>query len=293
MPIWFLFRGLWAYFFLYLVLLVVAALVDNELYGEFGSIDFSNASDAEWIWLGIQIIVAFIPLFKGNDWTAKNLIKKGYLFQDSIHAISKKNAIAIVLENTINSSYNKNDTQLRPSKEIIRKKVVVKSKSSKKLKRNDKAAKEFVMQTVRDLDYVVIRETLSIFIKSEENAKNLYAFLYGLALFTWSIHKVKLKYEDFETVFDIVDSGLNDSGIDIPRHLDLDEDYDEISSGFVDIYTESIGWDKINSEEDLINSVNKDFQSIGIYYARAYSRDENDLKKLYFVKLVNTISENT
>ena len=104
MPIWFLFRGLWSYFFLYLILLVVAVSVDYELYGEFGSIDFNNASDAEWIWLGIQIIVAFIPLFKGNDWTAKNLIKKGYLFQDSVHAISKKNAIALVLESAAKSN---------------------------------------------------------------------------------------------------------------------------------------------------------------------------------------------
>ena len=150
------------------------------------------------------------------------------------------------------------------------------------------------METIRNLEYVVTRKTLNKFIKSEENSNDLYAFLYGVALFTWSIHKTTMNYEGFEAIFDIVDSGLNDSGINTPRHLDLDEDYDEISSGFVDIYNESTGGDTISTDEDLINSLNKDFQSIGIYYARAYSKEKDrDLERVYFVKLVNTISENT
>jgi len=147
------------------------------------------------------------------------------------------------------------------------------------------------METIRNLEYVVTRKTLNKFIKSEENSNDLYAFLYGVALFTWSIHKVKMNYEGFATIFDIVDSGLNDSGIDIPRHLDLDEEYDEISSGFVDIYSESIGMNSIRTDDDLIASVNQDFQSVGILYARAYSKDDKELSRIYFVKLVNTITE--
>jgi len=293
MPIWFLFRGLWSIFFTYIILIFIAVAIDEARYGEYNSIDFNNASNEDFIWVAIQFIIFILPLFKGNDWTAKHLVKKGYLLIDSVDAISKENAIAIVLENTSNSSYKINDTQPRQSKEIIKKKVVIKPKSSKINKKNDKAAKEFVKETIQNIEYVVIRKTLNKFIKSEENAKDLYAFLYGVALFTWSIHKVKMDYEDFSIIFDIVDSSLNDSGINIPRHLDIDDDYDEISSGFVNIYSESIGMNSIKNDGDLIASVNKDFQTVGAYYARAYSKKDKDLERVYFVKLVNTISENT
>ena len=291
-PIWFLFRGLWSIFFLYVILFLVAGGVDYWLYGDFGSIDFNNASNEEWIWVGIQFFIFILPLFKGNDWTANSLIKKGYLFVDSVDAISKENAIAIALESKTKPRYEENDIQSKPSKKTNKKKVATKPKPSKKTKKNDEAAREFVMETIRNLEYVVTRKTLNKFIKSEENSNDLYAFLYGVALFTWSIHKVKMNYEGFATIFDIVDSGLNDSGIDIPRHLDLDEEYDEISSGFVDIYSESIGMNSIRTDDDLIDSVNQDFQSVGILYARAYSKDDKELSRIYFVKLVNTITEN-
>ena len=291
-PIWFMFRGLWSIFFLYIVLAFIAIGIDYQLYGHISSIDLNNASNSDWLWVGTQFIVIWLPFFKGNDWTANNLVKKGYLFVDSVDAISKKNAIAIALESKTKSRYEENDIQSKPSKKFNKKKVATKSKPSKKNIKNDEAAREFVMETIRNLEYVVTRKTLNKFIKSEENSNDLYAFLYGVALFTWSIHKVKMNYEGFATIFDIVDSALNDSGINIPTHLDLDEDYDEISSGFVDIYSESIGWDSISSDEDLIDSVNQDFQSVGILYARAYSKDDKELSRIYFVKIVNTITEN-
>jgi len=168
-----------------------------------------------------------------------------------------------------------------------------KPKSSIILSKNDEAAKEFVMETIRNLDYVVTRKILKKYIKSDVNAKNLYAYLYGIALFTWSVRVTTMNYIDFKTIFNIVDNAVTNSGIKIPRHLDIDDDFDEISSGFDDIFAESIGIDSIQNDDDLIASVNKDFQSVGVYYARAYSKDDKQLTRVYFVKLVNNITENT
>lgn len=134
------------------------------------------------------------------------------------------------------------------------------------------------METIRNLDYVVTRTILNKYIKSDTNARNLYAYLYGIALFTWSLRVTTMNYKDFKTIFNIVDNALKESGIKIPRHLDLDDDFDEISSGFDDIFAESIGIDSIQNDDDLIASVNKDFQSVGIYYARAYSKDDKQLQ---------------
>ena len=183
--------------------------------------------------------------------------------------------------------------QPKPSKKSNKQKKTTKTKSPKVVNMNSEAAREFVMETIRNLDYVVTRKILKKFIKSEENSKNLYGYLYGVALFTWSVRVTTMSYKDFETIFEIVDSALNESGIKIPRHLDLDEDYDEISSGFDDIFSESIGMNSIRTDDDLIASVNKDFQSVGILYARAYSKDDKELSRIYFVKLVNTITEST
>jgi hypothetical protein len=184
-------------------------------------------------------------------------------------------------------------TQPKPSKKSNKKKKTTKTKSSTIINQNDEAAKEFVMETIRNLDYVVTRKILKKYIKSDVNARNLYAYLYGIALFTWSVRVTTMSYKDFEAIFEIVDNALNESGIKTPRHLDLDEDYDEISSGFDDIFSESIGMNSIQTDDDLIASVNQDFQSVGIYYARAYSKDDKKLSRIYFVKLVNNITENT
>jgi hypothetical protein len=151
--------------------------------------------------------------------------------------------------------------------------------------------KEFVFDTIRRLDYVVTREKLSQFIKLKESSEILYAYLYGIAIYTWSVRVTTIDREDYTTIFDIVDEALNESGINIPRHLDLGSDYDEISSGFNDIFAESIGINSVCTAEDIISSVDADFQSIGVHYARAYGRNDMELAKIYFVKLINTIDE--
>ena len=116
MPIWFLFRGLWSIFFTYIILLFIAVAIDEARYGEYNSIDFNNASNEDFIWVAIQFIFFILPLFKGNDWTAKHLVKKGYLLIDSVDAISKANAIAIVLDSKTDSSDGENNTFFKKSK---------------------------------------------------------------------------------------------------------------------------------------------------------------------------------
>lgn len=113
-PLWFFHRSLWSLFFTYIVLFFIAAAIDIELYSDKEMVLFFNyASDLDWLWIVIQVIVFFLlPLIKGNDWTSKNLIKKGYFFQDSVGASTKKNAIAIVLENNTKSNYIKNNPEI-------------------------------------------------------------------------------------------------------------------------------------------------------------------------------------
>ena len=165
--------------------------------------------------------------------------------------------------------------------------------SDRKDNKKRAATREFVFETIRNLDYVVTRDKLSQFIKLQESSNILYAYLYGIALFTWSVRETRIDYDDYEEIFNIVDNALKDSGINLQRHLDLIRDYDEISSGFADIFNESIGMSTIRNDSDLIASVNQDFQGVGICYARAYSRNDMELAKIYFVQLVNTIDEKT
>ena len=165
--------------------------------------------------------------------------------------------------------------------------------SDRKDNKKRAATREFVFETIRNLDYVVTRDKLSQFIKLQESSNILYEYLYGIALFTWSVRETTIDYDDYEEIFNIVDNALKDSGINLQRHLDLIRDYDEISSGFADIFNESIGMSTIRNDSDLIASVNQDFQGVGICYARAYSRNDMELAKIYFVKLVNTIDEKT
>ena len=51
--------------------------------------------DLQWILLIIQIIIFASPGFKGNEWTATNLQKKGYIFDCSIEANNKKEALTL------------------------------------------------------------------------------------------------------------------------------------------------------------------------------------------------------
>ena len=94
-PIWPLFRGLWLMFILYIIIILVLASIDVEMYGFEGYIDIPKASDFQLIFFIIQIIILVTPGFKGNEWTSNNLQKKGYVFDCSIEAKNKNEAIAL------------------------------------------------------------------------------------------------------------------------------------------------------------------------------------------------------
>ena len=95
-PIWPLFRGLWMLFITYLFVILVLASVDALIYGLVDFIDITNANNLQWILLIIQIVIFASPGFKGNEWTSINLQKKGYIFDYSIEANSKKEALTFV-----------------------------------------------------------------------------------------------------------------------------------------------------------------------------------------------------
>jgi hypothetical protein len=96
-PIWPLFRGLWLMFILYIIIILILAGIDVEIYGLDGSIfdDIQNANNLQLIFFITQIMIFLTPGFKGNEWTANNLHKKGYVFDCSIEAKNKNEAIAL------------------------------------------------------------------------------------------------------------------------------------------------------------------------------------------------------
>jgi len=85
-PIWPLFRGLWMLFIKYIFFIIVLASIDAQIYGLVGVIDIKNANNLQWILFFIQIVIFTSPGFKGNQWTANNLLKKGYIFDCSVEA---------------------------------------------------------------------------------------------------------------------------------------------------------------------------------------------------------------
>ena len=95
-PIWPLFRGLWLMFITYIIIILILAGIDVEIYGFEGYIDISKASDFQLIFFIFQIIILLTPGFKGNEWTAKKLQKKGYVFDCSIEAKNINEAIELV-----------------------------------------------------------------------------------------------------------------------------------------------------------------------------------------------------
>ena len=95
-PIWPLFRGLWVVFVTYIFFILVLASIDAQIYGLVDFIDITNANNLQWILLIIQIVIFASPGFKGNEWTATNLQKKGYIFDCSIEANNKKEALTFV-----------------------------------------------------------------------------------------------------------------------------------------------------------------------------------------------------
>ena len=95
-PVWPLFRGLWMLFITYIFCILVLASIDAQIYGLVDFIDITNANNLQWILLIIQIVIFASPGFKGNEWTATNLQKKGYIFDCSIEANNKKEALTFV-----------------------------------------------------------------------------------------------------------------------------------------------------------------------------------------------------
>ncbi|MDB9938887.1 hypothetical protein OAD78_06900 [Candidatus Thioglobus sp.] len=100
-PIWPLFRGLWVLFITYIFFILVLASIDAQIYGLVDFIDITNANNLQWILLIIQIVIFASPGFKGNEWTATNLQKKGYIFDCSIEANNKKEALTFVSSSKI------------------------------------------------------------------------------------------------------------------------------------------------------------------------------------------------
>jgi len=100
-PIWPLFRGLWMLFISYIFIILFIASIDFKWYG-FGYINFETANDIQIIFIIIQMIIFIYPGFKGNEWSEKNLQKKGYIFDCSIEAKNKNEALILV-----NKSENK------------------------------------------------------------------------------------------------------------------------------------------------------------------------------------------
>ena len=88
-------------FISYIIIILVLAGIDFEIYGFEGYIEIQKANNLQLIFFIIQIMIFLTPGFKGNEWTANNLQKKGYVFDCSIEA--KNNNEAIALAHTQNS----------------------------------------------------------------------------------------------------------------------------------------------------------------------------------------------
>jgi len=100
-PIWPLFRGLWMLFVTYIFFILVLASIDAQIYGLVDVIDIENANNLQWILFIIQIVIFASPGFKGNEWTQNNLQKKGYIFDCSIEAKNKNDALVLANRSTI------------------------------------------------------------------------------------------------------------------------------------------------------------------------------------------------
>jgi len=100
-PIWPLFRGLWMLFISYIFVILIITSIDFTFYGFDGYIDIANADDLQLIFLFIQIIIFISPGFKGNEWTANNLQKKGYIFDCSVESKNKDDALLLATNSAI------------------------------------------------------------------------------------------------------------------------------------------------------------------------------------------------
>jgi hypothetical protein len=100
-PFWPLFRGLWMLFMTYIFFILVLASIDVQIYGLEDFIDITNANNLQWIFLIVQIVIFASPGFKGNEWTAKNLQKNGYIFDCSIEAKNKNEALILATKPSV------------------------------------------------------------------------------------------------------------------------------------------------------------------------------------------------
>jgi len=94
-PAWFLFRGLWKIFTAYILTILILASIDYELYGYLGFFNFSTADGLQIVIIIAEIVILTLPAFKGNDWTALDLISKGYKVSYSVKARNKAEALKL------------------------------------------------------------------------------------------------------------------------------------------------------------------------------------------------------
>ena len=100
-PAWFLFRGLWKIFITYILIILILASIDYELYGYLGFFNFSTADGLQFIIIIAESVILILPAFKGNDWTVSNLINGGYNVSYTIQASSKQDALKLVQNRNI------------------------------------------------------------------------------------------------------------------------------------------------------------------------------------------------
>ena len=86
LPAWFLFRGLWRIFIAYILIILILASIDYELYGYLGFFNFSTADGFQIIIFIVEIVILTLPPFKGNEWTVLNLKAKDYKVSYSVQA---------------------------------------------------------------------------------------------------------------------------------------------------------------------------------------------------------------
>ena len=94
-PAWFLFRGLWKIFIAYILIILILASIDYELYGYLGFFNFSTADGFQIIIFIAEIVILTLPAFKGNEWTVLNLKEKGYKVSYSVQASNIKQALQL------------------------------------------------------------------------------------------------------------------------------------------------------------------------------------------------------
>ena len=100
-PVWFLFRGLWKIFIAYILIILILASIDYELYGYLGFFNFSTADGLQIIIIIAETVILMLPAFKGNEWTVSNLIDQGYKVSYSVQASNKKEALQLAKKKNI------------------------------------------------------------------------------------------------------------------------------------------------------------------------------------------------